>query len=126
MAFWIFMLVMDLLIPVTMMAFGRYFVKRAPKEINMIFGYRTSMSMKNRDTWEFAHHHVGKIWYITGLIFLVVTVIIFLCIISKPQDAIEKVGEIVCILQVVLLIASIIPTEVALHKTFDKNGNRKI
>lgn len=126
MAFWIFMLVMDLLIPVTMMALGRYFVKRAPKEINMIFGYRTSMSMKNRDTWEFAHHHVGKIWYITGLIFLVVTVIIFLCIISKPQDAIEKVGEIVCILQVVLLIASIIPTEVALHKTFDKNGNRKI
>lgn len=125
MAFWIFMLVMDLLIPITMAAFGKYFAKKAPKEINMIFGYRTSMSMKNRDTWEFAHHHLGKIWYITGVVLLFATVIIFLCVILKPQDTIERVGEIVCILQLVLLIVSIIPTEVALHKTFDKNGNRK-
>lgn len=125
MAFWIFMLVMDLLIPITMAVFGRYFVKKAPKEINMIFGYRTSMSMKNRDTWEFAHHHLGKIWYITGVVLLFATVIIFFCVILKPQDTIERVGEIVCILQLVLLIVSIIPTEVALHKTFDKNGNRK-
>ena len=50
MGFWIFMLIMDLLLPFTMIGFGRYFMKKAPKEINSVFGYRTSMSMKNKDT----------------------------------------------------------------------------
>ena len=50
MEFWIFMLIMDLLLPFTMIGFGKYFMKKAPKEINSVFGYRTSMSMKNKDT----------------------------------------------------------------------------
>ena len=54
MGFWIYMLIMDLLVPVTLIGFGKYFKTKAPKEINAVFGYRTSMSMKNRDTWEFA------------------------------------------------------------------------
>ena len=63
MGFWIFMLIMDLLLPFTMIGFGRYFMKKAPKEINSVFGYRTSMSMKNKDTWEFAHKYCGNTWH---------------------------------------------------------------
>lgn len=48
MGFWIFMLVMNLLIPATMAGFGRAFLKKAPGKINYAFGYRTSMSMKIR------------------------------------------------------------------------------
>ena len=55
MGFWIFMLITDLLIPVIMTVFGWYFIKQAPKNINYLFGYRTEMSMKNEDTWKFAH-----------------------------------------------------------------------
>ena len=50
MGFWIFMMAMDLLFPVIMIVMGRYFMKTSPKEINYIFGYRTNMSMKNKDT----------------------------------------------------------------------------
>lgn len=50
MGFWIFMLIMDLLIPFTMIGFGKMFLKKAPDQINYVFGYRTSMSMKNQDT----------------------------------------------------------------------------
>lgn len=50
MGFWIFMTIMNLLIPLTMILFGIYFIKKSPKEINTTFGYRTSMSMKNKDT----------------------------------------------------------------------------
>ena len=57
MGFWIFMLIMDLLIPFTMIGFGKMFLKKAPDQINYVFGYRTSMSMKNQDTWVFAHHY---------------------------------------------------------------------
>ena len=41
MGFWIYMFIMDLLIPIIMILFGRAFLKKAPKEINYVFGYRT-------------------------------------------------------------------------------------
>ena len=85
MGFWIFMLIMDLLIPFTMIGFGKMFLKKAPDQINYVFGYRTSMSMKNQDTWVFAHHYCGKIWYICGLILLVVSLIVLLLVIGKSS-----------------------------------------
>lgn len=92
MGFWIFMLIMDLLIPFTMIGFGKMFLKKAPDQINYVFGYRTSMSMKNQDTWVFAHHYCGKIWYICGLILLVVSLIVLFLVIGKSNDAIGNVG----------------------------------
>ena len=43
MGFWIFMLMMDLLIPLTMIGFGRYFMAAAPKEINSAFEGRVKI-----------------------------------------------------------------------------------
>ena len=86
MGFWIFMLIMDLLLPFTMIGFGRYFMKKAPKEINSVFGYRTSMSMKNKDTWEFAHKYCGKVWYVCGMVMLPITVIFMLLVIGKNEE----------------------------------------
>ena len=45
--FWTFMLVMDLLVPLTMIYFGLRFEKNAPKEINATFGYRTTIDRKS-------------------------------------------------------------------------------
>lgn len=125
MGFWIYMLLMDLLIPLTMIGFGKYFMKRAPKEINAVFGYRTSMSMKNQDTWTFAHHYCGKMWYISGIIFLALTVIVMISVTGAGEKMIGNVGGILCGIQMIPLIGSIIPTERALRKNFDKNGNRR-
>lgn len=41
--------------------FGMMFMRHIPYEINMVFGYRTKMSTKNRDTWEFAHQYCGNV-----------------------------------------------------------------
>ena len=125
MGFWVFMLIMDLLLPFTMIGFGRYFMKNAPKEINTVFGYRTPMSMKNKDTWEFAHGYCGKIWYVFGLILLPITVVCLLLIIGKSEDYVGRVGGIICGVQLIPLIGSIFPTEMALKKNFDKNGKRR-
>ena len=51
MGFWIYMLLMNLLNTFTLIGFGKHFMRKAPKEINEVFGYRTPMSMKNKDTW---------------------------------------------------------------------------
>ena len=125
MGFWIFMVIMDLLIPVTMIGFGRYFLKQAPGTINWAFGYRTEMSMKNKDTWEFAHNYIGKLWYRIGLILLPLSIIPMLFVLGKDKDTVGNLGAAITMLQLVFLIVPIFPTERALKKNFDKKGNRR-
>ena len=124
MGFWFFMLGMNLLIPATMIGFGKYFMKSAPGSINIVFGYRTSMSMKNQDTWKFAHEYCGKLWFKWGKIALILTIIAMLFLWGKSVDTIRNWGGTICMIQLVLLIAAIGPTENALRKNFDKNGKR--
>ena len=71
MGYVIAMFIFNLLIPVLMIIFGRIMYKHAPKSINGVYGYRTSMSMKNEDTWKFAHDDCGRLWYKIGLIMLI-------------------------------------------------------
>lgn len=125
MGLWIFMLIVDLLIPFTMIAFGRYFIKKAPMEINSVFGYRTSMSMKNKDTWEFSHKFFGKLWFRCGLILLPLSVAPLLFVINNDKTTVGIVGSIVVDIQLIPLVGSIFPTEAALKKTFDQNGMRR-
>lgn len=125
MGFWIFMFACNLLIPVLMIIIGRIMWKNPPKKINGVMGYRTSMSMKNMDTWKFAHEHSGKLWWKLGWIMLVPTVLVQLPFIGKSEDSVGTLGVIICTVQCIVLIAAIFPTERALKKTFDKDGNRK-
>lgn len=125
MLFWIFMLVMELLIPFTMIGFGKRFLKNAPKEINDLFGYRTSMSMKNKDTWLFAHCYIGKLWYWCGFLTLFASVVVMIFMIGKPAGAIGTAGGILTGIQLIPLAGSIIPTEIALKRAFDADGKRK-
>ena len=123
--FWIFMLLVDMIIPFTMIGLGRLFLTKAPKEINDTFGYRTAMSMKNKDTWEFAHKFCGRLWLICGLVLLPISIIPLILVFNKSIDTIAYIGLIVSVVQIVLFIGSIVPTEAALKKTFDKNGSRR-
>lgn len=125
MGFWIFMLIMDLFTPLVMLGFGKMFLNQSPKEINFVFGYRTSLSMKNKDTWQFAHSYCGKLWLRIGLILLPVSIIPLLFVIHADTNTVAVVGGIVCAVQVVVLLGSIIPVEKALKRTFDQDGNRK-
>ena len=125
MGFWIFMLCMDLIIPFTMIGFGRLFLRNAPREINFAFGYRTTMSMKNKDTWEFAHIFCGKLWFRCGLVLLPVSIIPLMFVFNQSDNRIGTVSGIICVIQLVLLVGSIFPTEAALKKMFDENGVRR-
>lgn len=125
MGFWIFMLIMDLLTPLLMLGFGSLSLKRAPKEINFVYGYRTAMSMKNKDTWQFAHAYFGRLWSRIGWILLPVSIIPLLFVINRDTNTVSIVGGVVCAIQVVVLLGSIVPVEKALKRTFDRDGNRK-
>lgn len=125
MAFWVFMFVVDVLVPVTMIVFGLYFIKHAPKEINGIFGYRTTMSMKNRETWEFSHHYFGRRWRLFGWILLVISIIVTLLVFGKSKNQIGMVSMVLFWIQMLFLIIPIFSTERELKHRFDKQGNRR-
>lgn len=122
--FWWFMLCCDLLIPVVMLAFGLYFRKGGPKTINWAFGYRSSRSTKNQDTWIFAHKYCGKIWVCSGLVLIPLSILPFFFMIGKDKDFIGTLGSVVCYIQMIPLLGSIFFVERALKKTFDKQGRR--
>ncbi|MBO5006322.1 MAG: SdpI family protein [Clostridia bacterium] len=124
MGFFIFMLIMVLLTPAVTIIFGASFKKSAPKEINYIFGYRTERSMKTRETWDFAHSLLGKIWLVGGLLSVPVSALPMLLVMEKSKDAIGTASIIIIFVQVAALLLSLIPVERALKKNFDKDGKR--
>lgn len=121
----IFLFVCNLMIPAIMMIFGYIFKDRGPKNINMICGYRTEMSMKNTDTWNFAHTYCAKVWRRIGIILLVSSVVISIINMSLQEDIMGIMQIVLITIQVIILIASIFPVEKALREQFDQNGNRK-
>ena len=125
MRIWFMMLVFNLLIPAIMLIAGKLFSKNAPRDINWIFGYRTTMSMKNEDTWAFAHKVAGFFWRKWGWIMLGITAVAMLLLLGWSEEMVSTAGCILMFLQLIPLIAVIPYTEKALRNTFDKDGNRK-
>ena len=111
--------------PAILLGFGWRFMKKPPQDINGSYGYRTSMSMKNQDTWQFAHHYCGKLWYWLGLIMLPLSVVPMLLVFDREIGTVGRVGAVICFAQAVPMVGAIIPTEMALKRTFDKSGRRK-
>ena len=127
MKFWIFMLVMNLLTPLVMIIYGRVFEKKPPKiaRSKFAFGYRTVMSMRNEETWEYAHRFFGKLWFRFGIAVGLISIIVLFFFIGKDKDTVGFAGMIICYVQLVAMLLPVIPTELALRRRFDKNGNRK-
>ena len=123
--FWWFMLCCDMLIPVTMVVFGRWMWKHPPKSVSSVMGYRTSRSMKNEDTWRFAQDYCGRLWWKLGWLLMIPSFLVHIPVYGGSEDTIGTVGGVLVTIQLILLTGSILPTERALKKTFTKDGIRK-
>lgn len=107
-------------LPVLMIILGQVLLKKPPKNINGIYGYRTSMSMKNKDTWAFAHEYCGNLWVRSGIVMLPVVVIW-----QVVTARLSMWSILLTQIEVVVMLVTVVLTEVALRRTFDKNGIRK-
>ena len=123
--FWWFMFVCNIIVPFVTVFAGRMMWKHCPQEINSLIGYRTKRSMKNEDTWKFAHEYCGKLWWIMGWIMLIPSMAAQIPFFNSSYKTIGIVGAIVVSVQCLILIASIFPTESALKKTFNDDGTRR-
>lgn len=99
--------------------------KHPPKNINGFMGYRTTRSMKNMDTWKFAHDYSGKLWWKLGWIILLPSILVLIPFYNSTDDEISVISLIVASVQIIVLIGSIYPTERALKNTFTESGLRK-
>lgn len=125
-AMWVFMLVCNLIVPAVMFFFGRRFLKKPPMERNNLYGYRTTRSMRNQETWDFAQRRMGEVWRKTGLVMLP------LAVLGQALTLLAPTAESMCLwslvptsIEVVALATTIFPVERALKRNFDENGNRQ-
>ena len=124
MGIWAITVLVCLLMSFTMIGVGLFLEKKGPQKINLLFGYRTPMSMKNKNTWKFGNLYAGKLLWRSGCVMLIVTLAATLPLRGSEASAIRTVGLILIIFHAVLLIGSIVLTEIALRKNFDNHGNR--
>ena len=122
---WIFMTGCSLLLPVLLYRFGKFFENDDSTDINCAFGYRTSRSMQNPDTWRFAQKYWGMLRKKTAVVCLVMAMIPMVLVFGKSADTVGTAGGIVCMAQLIPLLATIPKTEKALKEVFDDNGQFK-
>lgn len=120
---WWFNTICCLICPIIMII-GGYFMKiHTPKKINDTIGYRTDRSMKNMDTWIYAHKYIGRLWMIFGAVVIIPSVIANLPFLGSEGNTHSAVMLVVIIVQTVILLVPIFMTENALKEKFDDNGN---
>ena len=112
----------DVMLPLILIVFGIFALAVIPRKPNWIMGYRTPMACKNQDTWVFAHKHFGKQMIIFGLVYVLLSIG---RVMLMGNGASSKIIGAVVVGQVIAVLLALIPTEIALRKKFDKNGNRK-
>jgi uncharacterized membrane protein len=89
-----------------------------PKEINVVYGFRTKLSMKNEHTWRVANTYWTNL-NLVGSVF----VLMFQGVLALLGKPLEGLIAGTCVAWVIMLIASLILTQRVLTKTFDKDGN---
>jgi len=111
----------SLLIPVYLIVSGLTWQKNPPKKKNTLFelglGYKSTMSIKNHETWEFSHKYIGKIYVIIGIPLLIITVILWYFF-----GYVEFFTKFLLYLEMAGVFLPAIPTENALRKNFSADG----
>ena len=110
------------LLPLVMVICGMSYTKRGPKKITRLQGYRSKMSMKNRDTWDFAHKNLGDLWFKLGAPLLAVTSVVSLLVFRESTKQITTWCGVIFVIQLVIMMLPVFYTEKALKENFDENG----
>lgn len=122
MKFWIFMFIVTLLIPTSLLL--TWYLCPKIKTINNVSGYRTKRSMQNQNAWDFAQKYCSKISLYMFFPSLILAIVIMPTVISKPVDVIGWIGLGITMIQMISFIVIIISTEKALKKSFDESKNK--
>lgn len=119
------MLISVAFIPLLLIVIGKIFEKYPSKEPNIAIGFRTKLSMMNKETWDYAQRLFPKVWISLGRILLPLSLIILFLLYSEDKDYTGNLALILMIVQVVLMLGSILYVNLKLKKAFNSDGSRK-
>ena len=112
---------LNLLIGPLMLVISLIFFYFPPKKINLIYGHRTTMSMKNQDTWQEANKRSTH---------MIILVSALTCILQLTGIVFNINQETTILYATVFLVAGLIIGVIVIEKQlkaiFDKDGNRKM
>ena len=113
-------------VPIVFLSFGWLFTHgRYPKHPNEMYGYRTTRSMKNDETWAFAQEYWGRLSWRFGWWLLMLSMLLVIIVLTLSVKQHEIYVGVWIVVQAVLTLATIIPVERALKTKFDEFGRRK-
>ena len=125
MGFFIYLYISNILIPILITAAGYFMYKHTTKNINSFIGYRTPLSRKNKDVWEFSNKYCGKVMLITGSVLLILSVLVPLFFIHTDENTFSTFFTATALTEIGILICTLIPVNNKIKRTFDENGNRR-
>lgn len=113
--------------PVVMLTCGGWFVTSPPDDINGLVGYKTRMSVKNGDTWAYAHRVSGICWIVGGILSLICSFALAYLLISGQAEGDSCYYVLMAVqgIQLFLLLAAIPITEHMLKRRFNPDGTYK-
>lgn len=112
-------------IPLLLIVIGKIFEKHPIKEPNIAIGFRTKLSMMNKETWDYAQRLFPKVWISLGRIMLPLSLIILFLLYSEDKDYTGNLALILMLVQVVLMLGSILYVNLKLKAAFNSDGSRK-
>ena len=80
--------------------------------------------MINKETWEYAHACFGKVWYMCGGVFFLISMVAMICCYILNKEMIEIISIILIVVNCIAIFASIFAVERKLKRNFDKEGKR--
>ncbi len=89
-----------------------------PKEINSLYGYRTSRSMKSKEAWKAANRYASKIMILGGIDLLLLGLILYWA--GIHNDKIWGILTIISVISISVIIYLL--TENYLIENFDEEG----
>lgn len=121
----VFYFIVSLLVPLSMTGLGMIWRTHPPKEIDGLSGYRTAMSVKSQETWIFANKYAANIWFFAGLTLTAVTILAMLLLRHLSSVRLGNAVLVIVFIQLMVMLLTLLPTEIALHRRFDRDGRRK-
>ena len=125
MGMWGIILVVVIVFGITMIGFGFLFERHSPKKVNFVFGYRSFRSMKNQETWDYGNKLNGLLLSRLGIVLFICSIAALIFAHGSSDTAIRNVGIVIVVVHAVLVVSSALATELALHRHFDNDGNRR-
>lgn len=123
--FKVIMLISVAFIPLLLIVIGKIYEKYPSKEPNIAIGFRTKLSMMNKETWDYAQRLFPKVWISLGRTLLPLSLIILFLLYSEDKDYTGNLALILMLVQVILMLGSILYVNLKLKKAFNSDGSRK-